>query len=76
MKYEYYSLVQTAKMIKRDLEDKYPKMKFSVRSKRDCMTYTVYVRWNGGPHEKTIEKMLMPFKSLLFAVDLILLTRG
>lgn len=56
-----YSLAETAKIIRQELKDKFPKTKFSVRSERYSMGGSINVSWQDGYSLKQVEQVVKRF---------------
>lgn len=51
----YIGIVETAKIIRAELAEAFPGVKFSVRSKSYSMGCSISVRWTNGPSVKAVE---------------------
>lgn len=54
--------VQAAKLIRKELKENFPGIKFSVRSHIYPGGNSVRIRWLGGPNEKSVEKLTEKYK--------------
>lgn len=48
--------------IKKFLKNKYPNIKFSVRTSRGWMSKAIYIEWQDGPSEAEVSPLLEDFR--------------
>ena len=63
MEKEYYTVTQTAKMIRKTLKLAWPKIKFSVRSQSFAGGTAIDITWVDGPNKTDCETLISPYQS-------------
>jgi hypothetical protein len=58
---EHISTVETAKLIRVQLKNKFPGVKFSVKSDQYSMGSSIRINWTDGPVTKAVEEVVNPF---------------
>lgn len=59
----YMGAVQTAKIIRKVLKDKFPGIKFSVRSETYSMGSSININWTDGPNTKEVDQEIKIYSS-------------
>jgi len=62
----YVSVTDTAKLIRADLKNAYPDVKFSVRSAKFSMGTSIDVEWTDGPTIRSVDALVNRYKSSEF----------
>jgi len=63
---EYLSCAETAKLLRKNLKEKFPKTKFSVRSSVYSMGASIDVRYENGPSLKEVEAIAKSYEGAGF----------
>ncbi len=66
MSHEYISVTDTAKLIRKALKNRFPDVKFSVRSDSYAGGASIRVRWTDGPFVKDVEAVAKKFEGASF----------
>lgn len=66
MKAIYESATETAKKIRKELKNRFPGVKFSVKSKTHSYSSAVYIDWTNGPSRDEVNLLAQKFDSSTF----------
>src|SRR5690348_11341329 len=68
----YLTCAETAKLVRPALRDRFPGVKFSVRSDTYSGGASIDVRWGGGPSQAAVDETCRPFRGADFdgSIDL------